>query len=339
MRHSDGHPVPGLADADGRVVGQFGRAEDLAAGHQEGPLARGTGSRTEPGDACRPMRRGSRLAPHQLNTIHRKPRRGRISGVAAVVKGLQEARRVLGEGFRRAGELIGVGGHGRVVLHDLRYAAVAPLDRDAPLAGRFDADGFVSFARAVVEELERKPEGLVGGVGRQAVLDGDVGGPCLHAESARSDGETDSGAELRQADLFTNLPLVIPRMAIQFTLQPETQSQQFRAGQIEAVAPTPGDRLEPEVLEEPARDRGRRSGRPRGCDCRSSRPAGGHSGPSEADHRYSNIMVSFSTSIRPSSHRAVGQIAQGGQGRGWARRRRRPPRRLPPLIERGRSQG
>jgi hypothetical protein len=39
-------------------------------------------------------------------------------------------------------------------------------------------------------------------------------------------------------------------MAIQFTLQPKPQGQQLRAGQIETVAPTPGDRLKPKILEE-----------------------------------------------------------------------------------------
>ena len=81
------------------------------------------------------------------------------------------------------------------------------------------------------------------GVGRQfRPVAGDVGRV----------GRLKSGPELRQADLLTYLPLPIPRVAVQFTLQLQAQPQKFLAGQIEPIAPRPGNRLEQEVLEEPA---------------------------------------------------------------------------------------
>ena len=41
-------------------------------------------------------------------------------------------------------------------------------------------------------------------------------------------------------------------VAVQFAIQSEAQGQQFRVGKVEAVAPAARDRLEREVLEEPA---------------------------------------------------------------------------------------
>jgi hypothetical protein len=61
-----------------------------------------------------------------------------------------------------------------------------------------------------------------------------------------------SGPELGQADLFARPPLTIPDVAIQFTIQPEAQLQEFAAGLIGPATASRGNRLEPKILEKPA---------------------------------------------------------------------------------------
>jgi hypothetical protein len=55
-------------------------------------------------------------------------------------------------------------------------------------------DWLIPLAFAVAEGLKRQPEGFLSLLfAGRAILDGDVGGTCLHAEHARSGGEANGG--------------------------------------------------------------------------------------------------------------------------------------------------
>lgn len=118
-----------------------------------------------------------------------------IAGFPGVDQGLEKLGWVLRERRWPSWELVNVGRWIGLVADDLRYATVAPLGGNTPFAGSFDVDRFVPLPRTIVEELEWQPEGFLGLLlAGRAILDGDVGGTCLHVERARTGGEGDGGA-------------------------------------------------------------------------------------------------------------------------------------------------
>ena len=97
-----------------------------------------------------------------------------------------------------------------------------------------------SVTSQTFQQMPRRPPGTQGIGGQFRPIPGDLGSII----------RSESGPELRQAYPFANVLLSIPSTAVHFTLQGHAQRKQFGPGEVEAIAASPRNRLERQVLEE-----------------------------------------------------------------------------------------